>query len=145
MVTNLIKYGVEHHSQNAAVAETMLKHAYNKKSYTLPSGDIIDYQGYENFGLDRLLNDERIHEDDIVTARTEVPEIWYNDKSGKRRRHYVDIYIKSQNRCVEIKSTWTSQQEKNSVYEKQSAAKTDGLKYEIWIFSGNGQLLETFL
>ena len=46
---------------------------------------------------------------------------------------------------MEIKSTWTSQQEKNSVYEKQAAAKTDGLKYEIWIFSEKGRLLEIFL
>ncbi len=90
--------------------------------------------------MDRLLNDERIDEDDIVTARTEVPEIWYNDKLGKRRRHYVDIYIKSQNRCIEIKSTWTVQ--KDNVFEKQAAAKSNGLDYDIWIFSDKGQLME---
>ena len=140
--TNYLKYGVSHYTQNPECSERNQKRAFSTKKYTLPSGRILNYQGYENFGLDRLLNDERIQEDDIVTARTEVPEIWYNDKAGKRRRHYVDIYIKSQNRCVEIKSTWTSQQEKNSVYEKQAAAKLDGLKYEIWIFSHKGKLLE---
>ena len=44
--TNLEKYGYEHHSQNSEIAEKMLKCSYNKKQYTMPSGKIIDYQGY---------------------------------------------------------------------------------------------------
>lgn len=46
----------------------------------MPSGKIIDYQGYENFALDELLNVENINEDDIITNRKDVPEIWYTDK-----------------------------------------------------------------
>ena len=103
---------------------------------------IIDYQGYENFALDTLLLIEKINEDDIISSRKNVPEIWYNDKNGKRRRHYVDFYIKSQNRCIEVKSTWTNQ-EKNNVFEKQKAAKDLGYKYEIWIYDKNGNILET--
>ena len=53
----------------------------------MPSDKIIDYQGYENFALDELLNIEHILEDDIITNRKDVPEIWYNDKTGKKRRH----------------------------------------------------------
>jgi hypothetical protein len=140
--TNLERYGVNHHSQNAEVAETMLIKAYKLKQYKLPSGKIIDYQGYENFALDTLLLIEKINEDDIISSRKNVPEIWYNDKNGKRRRHYVDFYIKSQNRCIEVKSTWTNQ-EKNNVFEKQKAAKDLGYKYEIWIYDKNGNILET--
>jgi hypothetical protein len=141
--TNLKKYGVEHHSQNAAVAETMLKHAYNKKSYTLPSGDIIDYQGYENFALDDLLNNENLEEEDIITNRKDVPEIWYNDKNDKRRRHYVDFYIPTQNRCIEVKSTWTNQ-EKNNIIEKQAAAKEAGYIYDVWIYDRTGKMVNKF-
>jgi hypothetical protein len=140
--TNLERYGVNHHSQNAEVAETMLTKAYKLKQYKLPSGNIIDYQGYKNFALDTLLLIEKINEDDIINSRKNVPEIWYNDKNGKRRRHYVDFYIKSQNRCIEVKSTWTNQ-EKNNVFEKQKAAKDLGYKYEIWIYDKNGNILET--
>lgn len=57
--TNLERYGTPHHSQNAEVADTMLKNSYNKKQYKLPSGKILDYQGYENFALDRLLHVEK--------------------------------------------------------------------------------------
>ena len=131
--TNLEKYGVSHHSQNAEISEYMLKCSYNKKIYTLPSGKEITYQGYENFALDELLFIEKINEDDIITDRKLVPEIWYNDINNKKHRHYVDIYIKSQNRCVEVKSTWTNQK-KNNVLEKKDAAISLGYKYDIWIY-----------
>ena len=142
--TNLDRYGVPHHSQNPEIAEKILQNAYNKKQYILPSGKIIYLQGYENFMLDHLLSVEQINENDIFTKRNEVPEIWYNDKSNKLCRHYVDFYIKSQNRCVEVKSTFTNQ-EKNNVFEKQKAAKDLGFKYEIWIFDGNGNILNKYI
>jgi len=142
--TNLERYGVPHHSQNPEVSETMIKNAYNKKSYILPSGKTIFIQGYENFMLDYLLLVEKLDENDIFTNRNDVPEIWYNDKTYKRRRHYVDFYIKSQNRCIEVKSTFTNQ-EKNNVFEKQKAAKDLGLKYEIWIFNKEGDLLDKYI
>jgi hypothetical protein len=139
--TNLKKYGVQHHSQNAEVSEVMLKSAYNIKQYTFPSGKIISYQGYENFAFDDLLNIENVLEDDIFTNRTEVPELWYTDKSNKLRRHFVDIYIKSQNRCIEVKSTWTNQ-EKNNVLEKKQSAINLGYNYEIWIYNKKGNKLQ---
>jgi len=135
--TNLERYGVEHHSQNGEVADRMLKSAYNKKPYKMPSGKIVEYQGYEHFALNELLFFEKMSEIDIVMNRKDVPEIWYIDNTGKKRRHYVDFYIPSQNRCIEVKSTWTNQ-EKNHVLEKQKAAKELGLYYEIWIYDKEG-------
>ena len=139
--TNLRKYGVIHHMQNPECAERNLKATYKTKQYTMPSGKTISYQGYENFGLDELLFVEKIDEAEITTSRTEVPEIWYVDKNGKRRRHFVDIYIKSQNRCVEIKSTWTNQ-EKNSVFDKQKAAHELGYIYDVWIYTSEGDRIQ---
>jgi hypothetical protein len=139
--TNMEKYGVPHHSQNSEIAENMLKSSYNKKQYILPSGKIITYQGYENFALDELLFEEKINEDDIVTERSNVPEIWYNDVNNKRHRHYVDIYIKSQNRCIEVKSTWTNQT-KNNVFEKKNAAESLGYKYDLWIYDKKRNKIE---
>jgi hypothetical protein len=135
--TSLEKYGVPHHSQNAEVSERMFKASYKLKQYTLPSGKILNYQGYENFALDLLLNEEHIVEENIITQRTDVPEIWYIDKTNKKRRHFVDFYITSQNRCIEVKSSWTNQ-EKNNVFEKQDAAIKLGYKYDIWIFDKKG-------
>jgi hypothetical protein len=138
---NIKKYGVPHHSQNSTIANKILNNSYTTKKYKMPSGKIIDYQGYENFALDELLNIEHILEEDIITNRKDVPEIWYDDKKNKKRRHFVDLFIKSQNRCIEVKSTWTNQ-DKNNVLEKQQAAINLGYKYEIWVFDKNGNKLE---
>jgi len=137
---NLIKYGVEYPSQNSLISEKMFKNSYKLKQYILPSGKIINYQGYENFALNELLNIEKINEEDIITSRKDVPEIWYYDKKNKKRRHFVDFYIKSQNRCIEVKSKWTNQ-EKNNVIEKQTAGKKLGYIYEIWIYDNKGNKL----
>jgi len=135
---NIIKYGAVHHLQNAECAENHLKSTYKKKTYITPSNKILFYQGYENFALDELLHTENIKEEDLLNSRVDVPEIWYYDKNNNKRRHYVDFYIKSQNRCIEIKSSWTFSQEKNNVFEKQIAAKESGYLYEIWIYDKNG-------
>jgi hypothetical protein len=58
------------------------------------------------------VNEYNILECDIVTKCTNVPTIWYNNKVGKKHRHYVDIFISSQNKCIEVKSTWTAEKRK---------------------------------
>ena len=142
--TNLQKYRYEHPSQNSIIAEKMLKSSYNRKQYMMPSGKIIIYQGYENFAFDELINIEKIDEDDIITNRIDVPELWYYDRFGIKRRHYVDIYIKSQNRCIEVKSLWTANIANNNVLEKQKGALSNenGYKYEIWIYDNKGNKIK---
>ena len=139
--TNIERYGVPHHSQNAEIAEKMLNNSYQRKEYTFPSGKTITYQGYENFALDELLFEEKINEDDIITERNRVPEIWYYDENNKKHRYYVDIYIKSQNRCIEVKSQWTNQP-KNYVLEKKESAESLGYKYDLWIYDRKRNKIE---
>jgi len=136
--TCLKKYGVEHPSQNIEMYEKMNKKSYYIKDYILPSSKIIKIQGYENFALDELLQNENINENDILTGSNNVPTIWYIDEIGKKHRHYVDIFIPSQNRCIEVKSTWTFQVQKNVVLLKQKAAKELGYLYDIWIYDNKG-------
>jgi len=81
---------------------------------------------------------KNINENHIVTGSNNVPTIWYIDEIGKKHRHYVDIFIPSQNRCIEVKSTWTFQVQKNVVLLKQKAAKELGYLYDIWIYDNKG-------
>ena len=136
--TNLEKYGVEHASQNEEIMEKMTKNMYKSKEYILPSGNIIKIQGYEHYAVDELLQKECISEDDIITGCNNVPTIWYNDENGKKRRHYVDIYIPSKNLCIEVKSTWTFTLHNNRILLKQSAGKALGYNYEIWVYDYKG-------
>jgi len=136
--TVLEKYGVEYCSQNPDVMDKMTKHMYKMKEYILPSGKIIQIQGYENYGLDELFEKDNIHENDIVTGCKNVPTIWYEDENGKKRRHFVDIFIPSKNLCVEIKSTWTAKKNGHTIFLKQKAAKELGYGYEIWVYDAKG-------
>lgn len=138
--TTLEKYGVEHALQNPDIANKASNTSYTSKLYKLPSGKEIRCQGYEPFALDELLKVEK--ESNIVTGCGNVPKIWYNDEAGKKHRHYVDIYIQDQNKCIEVKSTWTFEKQKNEVLLKQKASKELGYKYEIWIYNGKGEKIE---
>jgi hypothetical protein len=68
-----------------------------------------------------------------------VPIIWY-EENNKKHRHYVDFFIKSLNKCIEVKSIWTFEKKQNNVLIKQNASKKIGYLYEIWIFEPNGNL-----
>ena len=138
------KYGTDHPSQNKFYAEKHSKTSYNKKEYTFPSGKIVNIQGYENFALDNLIINEKIDESNIITGCKNVPTIWYNDETNKKHRHYVDIFIPTQNRCIEVKSTWTAEKKKDCIFLKQNSAKELGYNYEIWVYDGKGNITNKY-
>lgn len=141
--TCLEKYGVENPAQNSEIMDKMSKNAYKLKDYILPSGNTIKVQGYEHYAYDELLNIENIKEEDIVNGVLNVPEVWYY-KDDIKKRHYVDIYIPSQNRCIEVKSTWTAKKKQDNIFLKQQASKELGYNYEIWIYNGKGEKVECY-
>lgn len=108
-----------------------------------PSGKTIHIQGYENYALDILLKNNQIMEDDIVASKKEVPEIWYKDSDDKDHRYYVDIFIKSFNKFIEVKSTWTYKKNMEKVELTKNTVKEKGFLYECWVFDGKGNIVET--
>ena len=142
--TFLQKYGFENPMQNAEIADKSSKNCYNSKLFIFPSGKEIKCQGYEPFAL-KELNENNVDESDIVTGCKNVPTIWYNDENGKKHKHYVDIYIPSKNKCIEVKSTWTIKHKKSNVFEKQIAAKEMGYSYEIWVYDNKGNKINCYL
>ena len=126
------------------IAENASKKCYKQKFFICPSGKEIICQGYEPFALKELI-ELNITENDIVTGSKNVPIIWYNDKNGKKRRHYVDIFIPSINKCIEVKSLWTLNKENSNIFEKQNEAKKLGYNYEIWVYDVKGDKIATHL
>ena len=133
--TSLKNYGVEYPIQNSNVLDKNIKSCYRTKQYIFPSGNIILTQGYEHLALDELINKEQIDEKNIIMGAKNVPTIWYFGNDDKNHRHYVDIFIPTQNRCIEVKSTWTAKHNEHNIYLKQKAAKLLGYNYEIWIYN----------
>jgi hypothetical protein len=135
--TCINKYGTKYPMQNAVFAQKYFN-SYKRKDYVYPSGKIIQVQGYEPFGLDILIKQLSILEDDIVTCRTEVPEIWWEDSNNEWHRYYTDIYIKSKNMCIEVKSIWTYKINREKIILTKKATEEFGYSYELWILDAKG-------
>ena len=142
--TCLKKYNVEYPCQCPEIYEKQNKNSYYLKDYIMPSGNTIKIQGYEHYALDELCKKENGNENDIITGCKNVPTIWYNDNDNKKHRHFVDIFIPSKNKCIEVKSTWTFTKQKDIIFLKQSAAKELGYLYEIWVYDKEGNKVEFY-
>ena len=143
--TCLINYGVGHPLQNELIFNKSLKSGYKYKSYIFPSGNVVEIQGYEPYALDELLQKECIPEENIIVGTTNVPEIWYLDSGGKKHRYYVDIFILSQNRMIEVKSDYTFKVDNDIILLKQQACKDAGYSCEIWVYNSKGEKVECIL
>jgi len=141
-LTCIERYGVPYYSQQSS--NIIKKNSYMFHDYISSSGIIFQYQGYEKFALDYLLNIKNINDNDIVNKRSDVPEIFWTDKYDDLHRHFVDIYIISKNKCIEVKSTWTFELQKENVFLKQKAAKELGYNYQIWIFDKKGNRIAKY-
>jgi hypothetical protein len=142
--TCLSKYGVEHPAQNTEIMEKCSKNAYKRKEYKFPSGKIVMIQGAEHYALDEILQNKELDERNIIVGTSNVPEIWYEGIDGKRHRHFVDIFIPSQNKMIEVKSTWTAEKKKDNIFLKQIAGKELGYEYEIWVYDKKGIKVECY-
>jgi hypothetical protein len=60
----------------------------------------------------------------------------------KKNRYFVDCLIKSENKCIEVKSTWTVKKE--NVFLKHQSTKDAGYKCEIWVYDGKGNIIEKY-
>jgi len=81
---------------------------------------------------------EKIHESDIIIGVKNVPEIWYIDENNIKHRYYADIYIPSQNKCIEVKSTYTYKINENVNLLKKEATIKAGYNFEFWIYDKKG-------
>ena len=59
--------------QNKEIMVKSSNAQYRIKTYTLPSGKTINYQGYEHFAFNDLFKE--ITDDDFVNGTKNVPEI----------------------------------------------------------------------
>jgi hypothetical protein len=139
--TNIERYGVENCLQNPVVLTKQQKSCYKLKEYTMPSGKIINYQGFEHFAIRELLNDN-IDEEDIITCKTKTPVVFYRDSNNKKRRHFIDIFVPSRNLCIEVKSQYTITINYDIILLKQKYSKDLGYNYEIWVFDRKGNILD---
>lgn len=136
------KYGVEHALQYTTSFEKSLETSYKKKIFIFPSGREEKIQGYEGFALWELL-DLNYKEEDIAVGNKEIEsytgKIWYSDSEKKTRKYYPDIYIKSENKIIEVKSEYTYRSAYSINIRKKKTCLDLGIFFEFWIYDSKGQ------
>jgi hypothetical protein len=141
--TCLARYGVEYANQakvnSDKILATMLERygaCYPQwhpkyKDFTLPSGKVVKIQGYEHHALKKLL--ETYAEEDLdVGCKTIKAVPYFFD--GKDRKYYPDIYVKSCNLIIEVKSEYTLKFKKEQTLEKIRATKLLGFVAQLWVY-----------
>lgn len=108
-------------------------------------GKTFEYRGYEDRALRFLIEERGVKPDDIVVG-TKVPRIQLDLKYGKGKlkvRHFPDIYIKSRNMLVEVKSQATfgftafygdNDTRIRTIQHKSLKAKEAGFDYRVMLF-----------
>lgn len=143
--TCMQNFGYEHPMKNAIFFEKQQKACYKCKKYRFPSGRIDLVQGYEPQALNILIT--MYKEDDIVTKNTEIEllcgEIKYIFEE-KESKYHTDIYIKSEHKFIEVKSSYIFNLEKERNLKKREACINTGIKFEFWIMDVKGNCKEKF-
>ena len=140
--TMLEKYGVEQVMHYTPSFEKSLDTSYKKKIFVFPSGRIEKIQGYEGFAITELL-DSGYQENDIIVSNKEIEahtgKIWYFDiYDQKNKKYYPDIYIKSENKIIEVKCDYTYNSGYSRNILKKNACLSLGLLFEFWVYDSKG-------
>lgn len=131
------RYGVEHALQNKEILEKNLKSAYTFKPYLLGKRK-VKVQGYEPQALDYIIRTKKVKPKDIRCGfESEMPTIKYQ-WNGKDRTYHPDIFVVSQNRIIEVKSSYTASVAK-SLAAKRLACKEQGYKFTLLIMGEKGE------
>lgn len=101
-------FGFPYPTQCPELLSKARKTAYSHKPYTLPSGKVIEIQGYESFAIDYILEVYNVTEEEIETELEKVPCVMYDFPGNvKPSRYFMDIYLSKKGVGFEVKSAWT--------------------------------------
>jgi hypothetical protein len=81
-------------------------------------------------------------EEDIIVSNKDIEiyigKILYLDSQKKLRKYYPDIYLKSENKIIEVKSEYTYASSYSINIRKKKACLDLGISFEFWIYDSKG-------
>ena len=142
-VTCRLRYGADHPCQDPHTFLTRyLPRCYRRKEFTLPSGKVVYYQGYE---LPTLEANLLLHGEVNLLFNGELHFSYTDPHTGKSRVYYPDLAIPSTRRCIEVKSLYTLRQGlKSDLVSKLSAAQAEGWEPIVELRGPDLRLIQTY-
>jgi hypothetical protein len=134
------KYSAENVMQSKDVFDK--NRYYQKKNYTLPSGNVVKIQGYEDKCIGLLL---KTYLEDELYINPDLQPIYYIEANNIKHRYYPDIYIPKDNLIIEVKSQYTYNGFigwYNTNLLKRQACIDAGYNFKFMIFDKMRNLLE---
>lgn len=144
--TSRAKFGADWYMQTEKFDSVRQKFVFNWKSYVLPSGKEVKVQGYEDRILPILI--QKFGENDLAISNDEIEsclgKIHYVGKDGKTHRYIPDIYVKSENLIIEVKSPWTYEVQRETNLLKADACKNKGINFKFVLIDSKGNMNEIY-
>ncbi|MFW6281209.1 MAG: DUF7487 domain-containing protein [bacterium] len=113
-----------------------------KKYQIIVDGKEFNLQGHEPIVLRFLIENENISIEEIECHKN-VPTIYYRF-NDKKHRHFPDIFIKNENRIIEVKSEYTLYECSDDALEIQKAkmeyGKKMGYVYQVYLYKRNKEM-----
>jgi hypothetical protein len=132
--TAIEKYGKEWVSKVDTINSKQQSGGYSYYDFEFPSGKIVRVQGYEPKVLTKLVVD--YDENDIVVGVQNIIDhigFFHYVYENQTHRYYPDIYIKSENQVIEVKSNYTFNKEKDKNLLKRQSVLDKGINFKFII------------
>ena len=125
--TCIMKYGVRSPTQRS-------RSTHGKWKTIIIEGKKFRVQGYEDIFLERSL-EFGFSCESLTQGKNNCPTIPWKDSNGIEHVYFPDFFIQDRNLLIEIKSSWTFENNKESALAKLNAAKKLGYNTMCIIFS----------
>lgn len=135
--TYIKKCGESHYMKVVELYDEHVKKCFKHKKIFLPSGKLLNVQGYEPFAIKWLLDNGHVEEDLSICNKdieSKIGKIKYL-KGERMSRYYPDIFVIKDNLIIEVKSEYTYNQNKEINELKKAACLEAGLNFKFMIFT----------
>ena len=119
------------------------KARFKKKEFKTPGGQTWYLQGYEPLVAPELIKE--YGEENIIAAIDGdrcVPAIPWFDEDGGEHHYFCDFFIPNLNLIIEVKSTWTEEQNDDKIKRTRKASNELGYDFRLIVLNKAGEWVE---
>ena len=119
------------------------KARFEKEEFKTPGGQTWYLQGYESLVAPELI--KKYGEENITAAVVgdrRVPAIPWFDEDGGKHHYFCDFFIPNLNLIIEVKSTWTEEQNDDKIKRTRKASNELGYDFRLIVLNKAGEWVE---